>query len=267
MARVTLMSVLSVAVVAIGALLALDHGPSPDRREMRLLQLVRLLGDSDPDVRRDAEAAIKRAGPDALPALKQAAESTDAVLAARAKQVLLQIEGAPVVHREAEVSPVEPAPPAPIEISLQLLQSRLTAGEPPRLYLRLHNATPLQVLIARHRLGPIELYGAFASFEITGADGIPISVPADVAPDGTDPEFEVVGVESNQLIDLIRRPMEVNRPLLGRLGMAGTYRVRFVYDAGERSAYRDAIVRSHSTAGVPLPAGRIVSNTVTIVVE
>jgi hypothetical protein len=47
----------------------------------------------------------------------------------------------------------------------------------------------------------------------------------------------------------------------------GLYKVRFVYDATEKSAYRDAIARAHSAEGVPLPPGRIASNAVAVTVE
>lgn len=262
--NLVLMVVLSSAVIGAGVFLGMEKA-SAKSPEREVAQLIRRLGDSDPDVRRDAEAALKKLGPNALPALKSAAVGVDEVLAGRAKTVIQQIEGAPVaVKADKPEQPVEAPAPATVEITLQV-PARATAGDPVRIYARFRNGTPQSVVVARHKLDPAFLYGMFAAFEITNEEGT-ITVPVDMLPRGAEPVLDLFSVAAGQMIDLYPG-QDLGAALANVLSRPGTYRVRLVYDASEGSAYREAIALKHPADGVPLRAERLASNTATITVE
>ncbi len=86
--NLALMVLLAVGVIAGAAYLALGT-PSPD--PARVERMVRDLDDGDPDVRREAEEGIRRAGPAAADALRRAAKSPDAGRAARAATLLREM--------------------------------------------------------------------------------------------------------------------------------------------------------------------------------
>lgn len=264
--NLVLMSVFSAAVVAIGALMALEGGgPSAPDPDAALRKLIRRLADSDPDVRRDAEAGLKRLGPGAVPALRKAATLDDAVLATRAARVLEQIEGAPVVRRDP--APGSGAPPASVTVELQLLllRDRIKAGEAPDFYVRLSNPLAHPVLVARHRIAGLPVYGCFAQLEIRAEDGSTLCVPVDLeAPPGAALEIFAVGPETTA--ELLRCPPG-NIEFAGRLAKPGRYEIRILYDAGAESAYQNAVARAHPPEGAPLPAARLASNAVLLVVE
>jgi hypothetical protein len=265
--NVALMVVLSIAVVATGALLAIERDPAGAPQDAQVKKLIRQLADSDPDVRRDAEAALKRLGPTAVPALKAAAGGQDELLAGRAKQVINQIEGAPVVRKPDAPQPPshEDIAPPTVEAALSLVADRVASGAPLRFYLRFRNGTPQSVLLARHRVEGIVFYGQFAAFEITDADGTVTTIPVDAFPRDAEPELDVFAVPAGQVADLFAG--RTGQLFASALSKPGVYKVRFVYDATEKSAYRDAIARAHSAEGVPLPPGRVSSNAVALTVE
>ncbi len=258
------MVVLSLAVIGTGTYLGMEKARAKPGDEVA--NLIRLLADSDPDVRRDAEAALKRMGPHALPALKSATVSGDQLLAGRAKQVINQIERAPVIVKQETPEKPPPEEPAPgvVELTLNAPQGKFAPGEV-RLYARLRNGTPQPVLLARHRMDPGLFYGVFASFEITSDEGT-ITVPVDAFPRGTDPELDVETIGVGLLVDLYRG-QHLGAALSAHLQKPGTYRVRLVYDAQEKSAYRDAIALRHPAEGVMLPPARLASNTIVVTIE
>ncbi len=258
------MVVLSLSVIGTGTYLGMTKAQARPGDEVA--KLIRLLADSDPDVRRDAEAALKKMGPGALPALKSAAVSNDELLAGRAKQVINQIEGAPLIVKQEKPEKPAPEEPAPgvVELTLNSPQGKFAPGEV-RLYARFRNGTPQAVLVARHRMDPGLFYGVFASFEITSDDGT-ITVPVDAFPRGTDPELEFVTIGAGQLVDLYAG-QHLGAALSAHLQKPGTYRVRLVYDAQEKSAYHDAIALRHPTDGVVLPPSRLASNTIVVTIE
>jgi hypothetical protein len=259
-----LMVVLSLAVIGMGVYLGMDKSkPNPNDEMTRL---IRLLGDTDPDVRRDAEGALKAMKVKALPALRDVAAGKDEVLASRAKLVIQQIEGAPVVVKsdKPEKQPEEVAP-AVVEIVITAAQQKVAAGDV-KLYARLHNGTPQAVFIARHKLPPANFYGEFAAFEITAEDGATLVVPVDHCPRGAEPELEIVAIGAGQTTDLYPG-QDLGAALAPHLQKPGHYRVRLVYDAQESSAYQQAIALRHPTDGVPLRAERLMSNVITITVQ
>ena len=262
--NLVLMVVLSSAVIGAGVFLAMEKA-NAQAPGQEVTLLIRRLGDSDPDVRRDAEAALKKLGPNALPGLKSASMGDDQVLAGRVKSVIQQIEGAPVaVKTDKPEVPVEAPAPATVEISLQM-PARATAGDPVRIYARFRNGTPQSVVVARHKLDPALLYGTFAAFEITNEEGT-ITVPVDLLPRGAEPVLDLFAVGAGQMIDLYPG-QDLGAALANILSRPGTWRVRLVYDASEGSAYREALALKHPADGVPLRPERLASNTVTITVE
>lgn len=274
MVRVNLVviAVLSAAVIGTGVFLSLERSPATpaEERQKEIGRLIRRLGDSDVDVRRDAEAALKKFGAEALIALKTAVDTGDEVLAPRALSLVRQIEGAPVAQQPPatpERAPETPVAAAAVELSLECAQGRVTAGEAIRCYVRLRNGLPQPVLVARHRLDPAVFYGEFASFEIVDDKGAVTVIPVDVLPRDASPELEIASVPPAQIEDLFPHHAGPQLALSAQLSRPGTYRVRIVYDATEGSAYQQALAASHVATGAPLPPARLVSNEITIVVE
>ena len=98
--RPVLMALSALAVIA--AALFLSTGPaSRADASARTRALLRRLADSDPDVRREAEAGLRALGPRAAGALREASTSSDAALADRASRIL------------SEIDPPSPAPERP----------------------------------------------------------------------------------------------------------------------------------------------------------
>src|SRR5688572_20999202 len=157
------MIVLSLAVFAGAAVMALRTGnPRPDPQVDRL---IRRLGDTDPDLRREAERELKELGRVAEPALKKAAEGPDLAVAERAKAILgiHKPESAPVA--------VRPAPDTGVRLTLQIASAPARADEPLMYYLRLHNGSKRSISIARHVREGTADYRAFGIFERIDADG------------------------------------------------------------------------------------------------
>lgn len=258
------MVVLSLAVAGGAALLALQ-GPGPDRDLPIVGSLIRQLGDPDPDIRRDAERELRTLGPRAEPALKEAASGADSAVAERARDLLDRMKPE-TVSNAARTTPAvaDPAPlPGRPELTLQIGSASVRAGEPLRYYLRLHNGGKLPLLIARHRLGSVALYGAYGAFERVDGEGRVATIPLEPpAVDGAETsEAEIVAVASGETLDLA-----IASPGALRFDAPGTITLRFVYEAGEGSAYRKAVAGSHLKSAVLAP-GRFVSNEVSITVQ
>lgn len=86
------MVVLAAAVIAAtGVLVLRTSAPEPVSAERHL----RKLADLDGDVKREGEAALRRMGPAALAPLREAAKSSDRLLASRAANLLLELQPLP----------------------------------------------------------------------------------------------------------------------------------------------------------------------------
>jgi len=258
------MVALSLVVAGGAALLALQ-GPGPERDQPAVGSLIRQLGDPDPDIRRDAERELRTLGPRAEPALKEAASGADTAVAERAR-VLLERMKPETVSNPVRTTPIV-AEPAAIsgrpELMLQIGSATTRSGEPLRYYLRLHNGSKLPLLIARHRVGSVALYGTYGAFERVDGEGrvstIALDPPAVEVAETY--EAEVVAVAPGETLDLA-----IASPGALRFDASGTFTVRFVYEAGEGSAYRKAIAATHLKGSI-LGPGRFVSNEISITVQ
>jgi hypothetical protein len=242
------MIVLSLALAAGATTLALRTGAP--RSDPQVDRLIRRLGDTDPDLRREAERELKGLGRAAEPALKKAAEGPDPALAERAKSIL--------GIGKPEPPPIAiPPEPATVRLTLQLTAAPRTADEPVMYFLRLHNRTKRAVAIARHLTDGGPDVTSFGSFERLDAEGRLVTL-GKIAPGEGD--VEIVMVAPGESLDLF--------PAAGvlRVGAKGTYRLRFVYDASEGSAYRASVAVKHLEASA-LPAERFESNDVTVTVN
>ena len=90
-----LMAVLSVAVIAAMGFLTLRPAPAQEIAPAQVQKLLRKLADSDPDVRREGEAGLRQAGAASVAPLREAAQSSDRVLADRAAKLLRELQPAP----------------------------------------------------------------------------------------------------------------------------------------------------------------------------
>src|SRR5215471_16050007 len=89
-----LMAVLAVGVIAATAFLTLRPTPAQEIEPAQVQKLLRKLGDSDPDVRREGEAGFRGLGPAAVAPLREASKSSDRVLADRASKLLQEFQPA-----------------------------------------------------------------------------------------------------------------------------------------------------------------------------
>jgi len=97
-----LMVALAVAVIAATAFLTLRPAPARQVEPAQVQKLLRKLGDSDPDVRREGEAGFRSLRAAAVAPLREASKSPDRVLADRASKLL------------QELAPTGPADSSPI---------------------------------------------------------------------------------------------------------------------------------------------------------
>jgi HEAT repeat protein len=104
-----LMTVFAVAVIAAMAFLTLRPTPAQEIEPAQVQKLLRKLGDSDPDLRREGEFGLRGLGKPALAPLREASKSSDRVLADRAAKLLLELQ--PPAAPEPSVA--APAPPSP----------------------------------------------------------------------------------------------------------------------------------------------------------
>lgn len=272
--RLLLMVVFSLGLVGGAAVLALS-GSNRAREDQEARAALRQLADSDPDVRHDATAKLKKLGNEALPALREACSSEDVQLARRARRLLDEMEGRvaqappePKVEQPSKPAPVEPARP-PVEIELMIPKSQVQSGETIRFYVRMRNNTAQPLLVARHRMRVLPLYREFAQFEIVAPGEEPFTMATELWPRTgaeDEPQLEFVAIPAGETVDIYAGQSEIPAALHTRLLRAGDYQVRFIYDAA--GAYRDALAKARILEpGMPLPAQRIVSNAVTVVVQ
>ena len=151
------MVVLSLSVAAGAAVMALRTGPS--RGNPQVDKLIRRLGDSDPDLRREAERELKDLGRAAEPALKKAAEGPDRAVAERARAILGFPKPEPV-----PVSVPQAPESAGVRLTLQIAAAPRRADEPVLYYLRFHNGTKRAIALARHVRDGRPDYRAFGAF-------------------------------------------------------------------------------------------------------
>jgi HEAT repeat protein len=83
------------AVIAATAFLTLRPAPAKEIEPAQVQKLLRKLGDPDPDVRREGEAGLRRAGPASIAPLREASQSPNRVLADRAAKLLQELSPAP----------------------------------------------------------------------------------------------------------------------------------------------------------------------------
>ena len=242
------MIVLSVAIAAGAAVMAMRTSnvrtPAP-----QLGRLIRLLGDTDPDLRREAEQELKALGARAEPALKEAAGGSDPVVADRARTILgIKTPIAPRDVTPVVVADVDPAA-GRVRLILQVASSPRRPDEPVIYYLRLHNGSKRSVVVARD--------ATFGQFERVDSEGR-VAVLAVEAPEPGD-ALDLVTVAPGESVEL--------SPASGllRVRASGTYRLRYVYDAAPGSEYRKSVAKGH-LAGSALESERFVSNTVSVTI-
>lgn len=243
------MVVLSLALVGGMAFLALRSG-NGHAGHPNLDGLIRKLGDTDPDLRRDAERELKELGRKAEPALKEAAKGPDPAVAERARAILgLKHPEAPPVDPGSVAGSAEGDPVATgVRLTLQIASPPRRSGEPVLYYLRLHNGTKHEVTVARDP--------RFGGFERVDGKGRVAPLVVASLPEEAEP-VELVTVAPGESIDL--------SPQSGllRIEGSGTVRVRYVYDASEGSDYREELAAGHRETSA-LPAERLVSNEVSV---
>ena len=214
-------------------------GPdAPENAPPTIDELIRHLGDSDPDVRRSAESSLLALGEEAVPALERAAASKRRILASRSRRLLGKIS----------VDSVSKAPPPSLSgktvpdesEEVDGVELDLATAVDGQVYVRLVNQKAVPVLVARELDSGRIVCGYFGWFEFE--DGKKIDVHSDVA------TIEWVVVAPGGSIELF----------VGALsGVDTSSRGRFVYDASEESQYRKLV--KPSSLGAPLPPERFVS--------
>lgn len=260
--RLIAMVVLSAGVIAGAATLALRSDDQTDPEKERIDFLVRSLGDRNPDVRRKAEAELRKMGPKAAEALRAATRSADASLADRARRILDEIEKkdaaavANVDKKEEAKQDEKPQPPAAKGVEIQLIP----APDGDRFYVRLTNHDGVPYLVAREKVQGRCCYGRYARFEITDSQGHMRVIAAEsheTAPAGQ-PEVLVVG--PGETLDLYAGQDDGMTQIAEKLA-AGTYTVRFIYDAAA-APYKHGV--QSATGASPLPSEALASAPVEI---
>ena len=231
------MVVLAAAVIGGTGWLVLRRSDDPAAaRQAGVARALRKLADADPDVRREGEAEIRALGAAGVEVLKETAKSADRLLAARAEKLLRETPPAPAAPVEVAADPVQ----APVRFVLAGVSRE---GDALRAYVRLVNQGTAPVLVDP-RAG---------AFELEDGKGTVSRVPAEAGDD-------VFAVAPGETRDLAAERALALRPLPA----PGTWRVRFVYDATEGSAYRRAVRASER--GALLPPLRHASNPVEVAV-
>jgi hypothetical protein len=256
-----LMVVLALAVVAAALFLADESTTSVGRDTERADRLLRKLADADPDVRREGEEGLRAMGPRAVPALREAARSSDRELARRAAALLggpkPAPEPPPPAPRAAEAAAPPPVSEDPVRFLLEGADRAVRSGEAAAFYVRLRNDGPRPMLLARDRGAR---YSRFAGFEAVDEKGRTVEFPAEPAPAAAE-RAEAVVVRPGETLDLYAGQGDGRAVLAARFPEPGLWQVRFVYLAGS-DAYREA-VRGRAD-GSPLAPGRLVSNAVAL---
>jgi hypothetical protein len=256
-----LMVVLALAVIATAGFLSLEKSPAPagpDPKETVLL--LRKLGDSDPDLRREAEARFRTMGPRALDPLREAARSDDRTLAARATRLLQEIDPAPVYAKATSAAEDVTPETAKVEIVEFVLEARggqARAVELGGLWVQFRNNGPAPVLVAHaHALDHPDM----AAFQVEDASGRRSEIPAEILHLRPTDIEERVSVKPRESILLFQG----GKRLVEAVAKPGAYTIRFLYDAREGSPYRRLV--QASSEGALLPPVRLVSNTVKVTV-
>lgn len=104
-----LMAAGAVAMIVAMGFLALRSEPARELEPAQLQKLLRKLGDPDPDIRREGEAAFRGLGTAAIAPLREASRSTDRPLAERAASLLQELQPASPVATPGN-APATPAP-------------------------------------------------------------------------------------------------------------------------------------------------------------
>jgi len=105
--NMVLMAVLAVAVIAATGYLTLRPAPAGEIEPAQVQKLLRKLSDSDPDVRREGEAGLRRLGPVAVAPLRDATKSPDRTLADRASKLLQELQPSAASDPICTPKPVE----------------------------------------------------------------------------------------------------------------------------------------------------------------
>jgi hypothetical protein len=272
--NLVLMVALSLAVVGAAVFLSIAGEDSVSRERQYQERLLTRLADTDPDISREACEEILAMGPEAIPLLRKALDSDDQALAERAGKVLGDLLGGePETAVAREPAPAgEPKAASGVDptarFEIEAHETQIAAGEGPRFTVRFFNGGPVPVQVAYQNVDGFVSIARFGWFEVEDAGGNTTLAPVEWLPDGVDLaslpiEFAVVD------------PAEAHDLYTGQAGGPfcfarlfagpGVYRVRFVYDASEEGVYREAVASSDLPA-MPLPAGPVVSNAVTITV-
>src|SRR5262245_1296363 len=122
-----LMALLAVAVIGTAVFLSLEKSAPPAGPDPVLVQkLLRKLSDSDPDIRREAEAGYRAMGAKAVAPLAEASQSADPRLARAAAKLLRDVEPAKPPAEAARAADPAPAPAKvdPVELMLVCGQTK-----------------------------------------------------------------------------------------------------------------------------------------------
>jgi len=250
------MLLLSAGVAGGAAYLAL-YKDSPDTsRQERIEYLVRSLGDSNPNVRRQAEKELKQIGPMAEDALKTAAQSGDREIADRAQKLLGEIRSGASTLGEASPEILSPGHGVAIELSV-----REESADRPRFYVRMTNYDSIPYLVARDRVGGRISYGRFARFEVVDAQGQVTTATTEERANGSEGKIEFIVLGAGETLDLYAGQADSMTSLPVRLA-PGQYQVRFVYHAIPGSPYRHVV--QGASQGAPLPPVLLASAAVSI---
>ncbi len=255
-----LMAALALATIATAGFLALERTADLKPAPVRVEPLLRKLADRDPDLRREGEESLRALGPRAVAHLRDAAKSPDRTLADRASKLLLEMEPAPAGSARApEPREPEPTPEAreSVEFELRAHPTRVKPGDPIEVSVTLTNNGSQPVLVMGSPY--MWVYLPMAEFEFRDSAGKVTAIKADVQPGREAGQVHPVHVRPGEHVPLFRP----TGYLTLRNGLpAGSYKVRFVYEASEGSPYR--LLVPLSSEGVLLPPRRLVSNEVAV---
>lgn len=226
-----LMVLLSSAVIGVLGWRVLGEGDDGAAERARASKILRKLADPDPDLRREAETEIKAMGVRGKEILRETAKGPDPKLAERAVAIL----------KALEPDPETPAPePAAVE-------TFIACGD--RYVVEFRNGGSAPLLIAIEKKGEEPRFGWF---EITDAAGrVHVVRPESYAPPLVEGPAHVVAIPpgAKQMLyngwEAVSAKLEV---------LPGPCKIRFVYDAGEGSPYRELV--KVTTRGVPLKPAR-----------